>query len=83
MKLKGQARVWWQSMEKQLYRTHQPSIVDWDEMKLKLQEKYMSIDYEDMLFEKLLLLCQGNCTVDDYTNKFHELILYSCISETE
>lgn len=32
-----------------------------------------------MLFEELLLLRQGNGTVDDYTNKFHELSLYSHI----
>lgn len=36
MKLKGQAQVWLQSMEKQLHRTHQLSIYDYEEMWLKL-----------------------------------------------
>lgn len=38
MKLKGQARVWWHSVEEQLHRLRQPPIADWEEMKLKLQE---------------------------------------------
>lgn len=49
-------------------------------MRLKLQEKYIPIDYEDMLFEKLLFFRQGNSTVDVY-NKFHELSLRSWVSE--
>lgn len=40
MRLKGQTRVRWQSVEEQLYRTHQPPIMDWEKMRLKLQEKY-------------------------------------------
>lgn len=60
MKLKGQARVWWQSVEEHLHRLRQPPITDWEEMKLKLQEKYLPIDYEEALFEELLLLRQGN-----------------------
>jgi hypothetical protein len=59
MKLKGQARVWWHSVEEQLQRLRQPPIVEWDEMKLKLQEKYLPIDYEDSVFEELLSLRQN------------------------
>lgn len=52
-------------------------------MKLRLQEKYLLIDYEEVLFEELLLLRQGLMSVDDYTNKFHELNIRSRVSETE
>lgn len=52
-------------------------------MKLKLQEKYLPIDYEDMLFEELLSLKQGKMTVDDFTNKFHELSIWSHVTETK
>lgn len=52
-------------------------------MKLKLQEKYLLIDYEEMLFEELLLLRQGAKSVDNYTNKFHELSIRSRVSDTE
>jgi hypothetical protein len=60
MKLKGQAWVWWQSVEEHLNRLRRPPIVDWDEMKLKLQEKYLPVDYEEVLFEEMLLLRQGH-----------------------
>jgi hypothetical protein len=83
MKLKGQARVWWQSVEDQLYRLRQPAITDWEEMRLKLQEKYLPVDYEEMLFEELLFLRQGATTVEEYTNRFHELSIRSHVSETE
>jgi hypothetical protein len=83
MKLKGQARVWWHSVEERLHWLKQPPITEWDEMKLKLQEKYIPMDYEDSLFEELILLRQGTMTVDDYTSRFHEFSIRSQISETE
>jgi hypothetical protein len=59
MKLKNQAHVWWHSVEEHLRRLKQPAITDWDEMKLKLMEKYLPTDYEDSLLEELILLRQG------------------------
>ncbi|XP_062170468.1 uncharacterized protein LOC133876199 [Alnus glutinosa] len=83
MKLKGQARVWWNSVEERLHRLRQPPITDWDEMKIKLQEKFLPLDYEDSLFEELILLRQGNMSVDEYTTKFHDLSIRSQVAETE
>jgi hypothetical protein len=51
-------------------------------MKLKLQEKYLPVDYEEVLFEELLLLRQGHLSVEEFTNKFHELSIRSRILET-
>lgn len=82
MKFKGQVRVWWQSVEEHLHRLRQPPIADWDEMKLKLQEKYLPVDYEEFMFEELLLLRQGNSSVEEFTNKFHELSIRSRVFET-
>lgn len=50
---------------------------------MKLQEKYLPIDYEKMLFEELLLLKQGKASVDEYTKKFHVQSIRSCINETK
>lgn len=83
MKLKGQARVWWNSVEEQLHRLRQTPITEWGEMKLRLQEKYLPMDYEESLFEELLALRQGGSSVDDYTHRFHELSIRSQVSETE
>lgn len=43
-KLKGKAQVWRHSVEEQLRQLHQPPILDWEEMKLKLKVKYLPID---------------------------------------
>jgi hypothetical protein len=82
MKLKGAARVWWHNVEERFLWLQQPPITEWKEMKMKLQEKYLSLDYADSLFKELILLRQGTMTVDDYASKFHELSIRSQISET-
>ena len=52
-------------------------------MKEWLKEKYLSIDYEQMMFEEMLQLKQGTLKVEQYTEKFHELIVRSRIAETD
>jgi hypothetical protein len=58
-------------------------INDWQEMKLKMQEKFLSMDYEDSVFAELLALKQGSMTIDNYTHRFHELTIRSSLIETE
>ena len=41
MKLKGQTRVWWHSIEEQLYRLWQPPVTYWEKMKLSLKENIL------------------------------------------
>uniref|UniRef100_A0A6M2EDD0 Retrotransposon gag domain-containing protein n=1 Tax=Populus davidiana TaxID=266767 RepID=A0A6M2EDD0_9ROSI len=83
MKLKGHARAWWESVEEQLRRTRRPSISNREEMKERLKEKYLPIDYEQMVFEEMLQLRQGFLIVDQYTDRFHELTVHSRIAETD
>jgi hypothetical protein len=83
MKLKGQVQFWWQSVKEHLHLIRQPPIADWDETRLKLQEKYLPIDYEESLFEELLLLGRWNFSIKDFTNKFHELTIRSRVSKTD
>ena len=52
-------------------------------MKKRLKEKYLPINYEEMMFEEMLQLRQGSLSVDQFTNHFHELIARSKIVETE
>ncbi|KAG6756672.1 hypothetical protein POTOM_040112 [Populus tomentosa] len=52
-------------------------------MKERLKEKYLPIDYEQMMFEEMLQLRQGALTVDQYTDRFHELTTRSRIVETD
>ena len=83
MKLKGHARAWWGSVEEQLRRKRRPPISNWEEMKERLKEKYLPIDYEQMMFEEMLQLRQGSLSVDQFTDRFHELSVRSRVVETE
>jgi hypothetical protein len=83
MKLKGQARMWWDRVEEYHHRLRLPPINDWEEMKLKMQEKFLPMDYEDSVFAELLALKQGSLSIDDYTHRFHELTIRSRLIETE
>ena len=49
----------------------------------RLKEKYLPIDYKQMMFEEMLQLKQGTLIVEQYTNKFHELIIRNRTAETD
>ncbi|XP_068644824.1 uncharacterized protein [Aristolochia californica] len=83
MKLKGHARAWWSSVEEQLRRTQCAPVSNWGEMKERLKEKYLPIDYKQLMFEEMLRLRQGILTVDQYTDRFHELTVRSKVVENE
>ena len=52
-------------------------------MKLKMQEKFLPMDYEDSVFAELLALKHGSMTTDNYTHRFHELTVRNRLIETE
>lgn len=83
LKLKGAARAWWGNVEEQLSRTRQPPIQDWVEMKARLETKYLPANYEQLVYEDMLRWMQGmHMTVDQYTEKFHDLSVGSTVGET-
>ncbi|KAL5848562.1 hypothetical protein ACOSQ4_006575 [Xanthoceras sorbifolium] len=84
LKLKGPVRAWWNSVEEQLWRTHQAPIVDWGEMKERLENKYLPINYDQLIYEYILQWKQGpKASIDQYTQWFHELSVRSKAVETE
>lgn len=56
MKLKRHAQARWESVEVQLHHIRQPSIANWEEMKERTKEKYLPIDYKQMMFKEMLQL---------------------------
>ncbi|KAI9198805.1 hypothetical protein LWI28_022416 [Acer negundo] len=84
LKLKGPARAWWSSVEEQLRRTHQAPITDWVEMRDILESKYLPINYDQLIYEDMLQWKQEpKASVDQYTERFHELSVRSKAVETE
>jgi len=59
MTLKGEAHIWWQSVEEHLHQLCQPPISDWEVMKFKLQEKYGAkhyVQYPQTAYQKTAYL---------------------------
>ena len=53
-------------------------------MKARLETKYLPINYEQMVYEDMLRLAQGLImSVDQYTERFHDLTVRSQIIETD
>ena len=81
MKLKGHARAWWGSVKEQLRRTQRAPMSNWGEIKEQLKEKYLPIDYEQIMFEEMLQPRQGSLIVDQCTDRFHELTVRGKVVE--
>ncbi|KAL5800191.1 hypothetical protein ACOSQ4_033075 [Xanthoceras sorbifolium] len=57
LKLKGPACAWWSN---------------WEEMKQRLESKYLPINYDQLIYEDMLQWKQGpKILVDQYTERFH------------
>ena len=65
MKLVGQARQYLTNVEKLMRLRQQETIQTWNEMKLKLQEKYMPVSYKQCLLDQWQRLTQGNRLVSE------------------
>ena len=75
MKMKGTTRVWWRSIDDRNANYGRHPISTWEEMKQKLEDKYLPVDYLDSLYDQLVDCKQGTSTVDDFTERFHELMV--------
>jgi len=83
MKLVGQGRQYWTNVEKLMRLRHQKAIQIWDEMKLKLQEKYLPVSYKKRLLDQLQRLTQGNGPVSEYIKKFDQFLMRCCEDESD
>ncbi|KAF7136237.1 hypothetical protein RHSIM_Rhsim08G0083300 [Rhododendron simsii] len=72
-KLKGHALIWWQQYQRSRDRKGIPRVNTWTEMKLKLDEKFLPLDYAQTLYQKLHQLNQqSDQSVADYTEQFYQ-----------
>ncbi|XP_034217821.1 uncharacterized protein LOC117629372 [Prunus dulcis] len=70
MTLRGAARLYWNSMEEQLYQFGRLPVTLWNEMKFKLREQYVPTFYLEQLFDQLWTISQGNLTVTEFHARF-------------
>ena len=78
--LQGQASIWWEQLArvKKLDERH----VSWKQFKNYFQRKYLSEHYYERKMQDFFDLRLGNMTMDEYVNKFLDLMRYvACINE--
>ena len=81
MKMKGATRVWWRTIDERNVNHKRPPSSTWEEMKEKLEDKYLPVDYVDSHFHQLVDCRKGAPTVDDFTERFHDLMVQCKVSE--
>jgi hypothetical protein len=82
IKLKGKASAWWEQIQTQRVRFGKKKVQDWSKMKKKLQEQFLPFNYRQTLYKNLHNLRQVG-SVDDYTEKFYELMARVNLQEDE
>jgi hypothetical protein len=82
IKLKGRASAWWEQIQTQRVRFGKKKVQDWSKMKKKLQEQFLPFNYRQTLYKNLHNLRQVG-SVDDYTEKFYELMARVNLHEDE
>ena len=75
MKLIGQVRQYWTNVEKLMKLRIQEPNQSWDEMKMKLQEKYLPMSYNQHLLDQWQRLSRGNRPVSEYIKKFDQFLV--------
>ncbi|XP_035551749.1 uncharacterized protein LOC118349905 [Juglans regia] len=83
LKLTGTAQLFWESVEDLLERRHAPPVGSWEEMKRRLQEKYLPQSYRGNLLDQWNALTQGNRPVTEYVTQFDEFRMRCHIVEDE
>ncbi|XP_022859696.1 uncharacterized protein LOC111380384 [Olea europaea var. sylvestris] len=83
LKLTGTAQLFWESVEDLLERRHAPPIGNWDEMKHRLEEKYLPQSYKGNLLDQWNVLTQGSRPVTEYVAQFDEFRMRYQVVEDE
>jgi hypothetical protein len=79
---KGRASTWWEQIQTQQVKFGKKKIQDWSKMKKKLQEQFLPFNYHQTLYKNLHNLRQVG-SIDDYTERFYELMARVNLQEDE
>ena len=69
-KLKGQAALWWDSVQAERRRLNKPLIKKWDRMMDRMKSKFLPKDYQISLYRQIQNLRQRMMTIKEYTEEF-------------
>jgi len=74
MKLVGQAGYYWSNVERLMAIRKQESVRTWEEMRAKLNQKYLPIVFQDQQLDKWSRLNQGNRSAAEYIETVDEFL---------
>ncbi|MQL98694.1 hypothetical protein Taro_031410 [Colocasia esculenta] len=75
IKLVGQAQTYWLNVETLYEQRELTPIESWEDMKVKLREKYLPATYRHRLIDRWQELTQGTRTISEYIADFDEYLL--------
>lgn len=79
IKLRGGSFAWWGQMKRSQDKNDKSKIIDWEKMKCR----FLPFSYTQTLFLRLHMLRQGMRSIDDYTEKFYQLVVWNDLAKTE
>ncbi|XP_065874727.1 uncharacterized protein [Euphorbia lathyris] len=75
------ALVWWDQLVTSRFRSREPQIDTWGEMKVVMRKRFVPNDYYDGLYRKLQSLRQGSKSVDAYYKEMEMAMLRANVVE--
>lgn len=70
MRFRNRAAAWWTQLKATRNRLSKPKISSWDKLKKHLRKAFLPYNYDQLMFQKLQNLRQGNRTVEEYATDF-------------
>lgn len=74
MRFRGSAAAWWSQLKASRARSGKPRILTWDKLKKKMRKTFLPFNYDQMMFQRLHMLRQGDDSVKKYSTQFFSLL---------
>lgn len=74
MRFRGRAAAWWSQLKFSRARLSKPRILSWYKLKKKMRKRFLPFNYDQLMFQRLHSLRQGNDSVEEYSTQFFLLL---------